>query len=253
MIGQLGMATAAGTTAPLAQANCTPSAITTASVNMRTGPGTNFPIITVLPANAFLAVTGRNADRSWYQVVFNGVQGWVSASYLRTSCVQGVPVISTTTPPTTQPTPIPLPPLKQCDLHNQRLNNQPGQCVILSWNVPNASQVILGYGALQTPVQPDRLTAGLPHAQHALFSVAVDSNGQRQFFPQDITVNNPYNPANFRSNAYIVTPGQCPTLSWNVENVNAVFLSENNRNPQAWPAMPPARSACRSHPTLHCR
>ena len=81
--------------APAAQANCIPSAITTASVNFRTGPSTNYPIITVLPAHVLLAVTGRNADRSWYQVVFNGVQGWVSASYLRTTCVQGVPVIIT--------------------------------------------------------------------------------------------------------------------------------------------------------------
>ena len=103
VIGQQGLASAAGNDAPAAQAACTPSAITTGTVNMRTGPGTNNPIITVVPINVFVNITGRNADRSWYQVVFNGQQGWVSAQFLRVSCVQSVPVVTPAPAPTPSP------------------------------------------------------------------------------------------------------------------------------------------------------
>jgi uncharacterized protein YraI len=226
-----GSIVAAGVAAPAAQADCTPSAITTASVNMRTGPGTTNPIITVLPANALVTVTGRNADRSWYQVVFNGQQGWVSAQFLRLSCVQGVPVITNPVqPPVTGPEPIP--PTSNAVVFTASASTiNFGQCTVLSWSVPVGGVALLGYGAMQTPVQ----LAGTQQVCPTLstrFYLQVDNGGSRQFFPLDITVVNPYNPANFRSNAYIVTPGQCPTLSWNVENVQGVWLFENNRNPQ---------------------
>jgi uncharacterized protein YraI len=246
--GSSGLASAAGVTAPAAQADCTPSAITTANVNMRTGPGTTNPIITTLPANAFVAITGRNADRSWYQVVFNGQQGWVSAQFLRVTCVQGVPVINTPgiQPPVAGPEPIP-PTSNAVVFTASAATINFGQCTVLSWSVPVGGQVLLSYGAMQTPVQPAGTQQVCPTLS-TRFYLQVDNAGSRQFFPVDITVVNPYNPANFRSNAYVVTPGQCPTLSWNVENVSAVFLFENNRNPQGV-AGNATRQVCVSQPT----
>lgn len=229
-VGGLSQASAASPAAPAAQADCTPSAVTTASVNMRTGPGTNFPIIRVLPVGAFVTITGRTTDRSWYQVVWNGEQGWVIERYLRVSCVQGVPVVNTPTAPA--PTPAPPPPSTGGVIFTASATTiNFGQCTVLQWNVPAANQVLLSTGALQSPVQ----LAGTQQVCPTLstrFYLQVDNAGNRQFFPQDITVVNPYNPANFRSNAYTVTPGQCPTLAWNVENVNGVFLFENNRQAQ---------------------
>jgi uncharacterized protein YraI len=235
-IGQQGFASAASGTAtnvaaPAAQAACTPSGITTGNVNMRTGPSTNNPIITVVPINTFVNITGRNADRSWYQIVFNGQQGWVSVQFLRVSCVQGVPVVNAgIQPPVTGPEPIP-PTSNVVTFTASASTINFGQCTVLRWSVPVGGVVLLSYGAMQTPVQ----LAGTQQVCPTLstrFYLQVDNGGSRQFFPTDITVVNPQNPANFRSNAYIVTPGQCPTLSWNVENVQGVFLFENNRNPQ---------------------
>ena len=240
-------ASAAGIAAPAAQTDCTPSAVTTASVNMRTGPGTTFPIIRVLPPGALVTVTGRNTDRSWYQVVFNGEQGWVSADFLRVSCVQGVPVVNTTTPPPA-PTPAPPPPATGNVVFTASATTiNFGQCTVLQWNVPSANQVLLSTGALQSPVQ----LAGTQQVCPTLttrFYLQVDSNGNRQYFPQDITVVNPYNPANFRSNAYTVTPGQCPTLAWNVENVNGVFLFVNNTQAQGVSGNS-SRQVCVSQPS----
>jgi uncharacterized protein YraI len=237
--------TAASLSAPAAQADCTPSAITTTNVNFRTGPGTNFPIIKTLPATALLTVTGVNAARTWYQVVFNGEQGWVIERYLRLSCVGSVPVIGATTP---APTPAPpAPPTGNVIFTANATTINFGQCAVLRWNVPAANQVLLSTGALQTPVQ----LAGTQQVCPSLstrFYLQTETNGGRQVFPQDITVTNPYNPANFRSNAYTVRPGECPTLSWNVENVNGVFLFENNRQAQGV-AGNATRQVCVSQPS----
>ncbi len=227
IIGQQGLVSAASVAAPAAQANCTPSAITTGTVNMRTGPGTNNPIITVLPINVVVNITGRNNDRSWYQVVFNGQQGWVSAQFLRASCVQGVPVVA----PTPVPPVVPAPPVGDATFVANTTRVNFGQCVTLSWNVPVATQVLLSYGALQTPVNPAGTQQVCPTLSTRYY-LQVNNGANQQFFPIDVTVVNPYNPANFRSNSYVVRPGQCPTLSWDVENVQGVWLFENNRNPQ---------------------
>jgi uncharacterized protein YraI len=245
--GMPGVALANGIAAPPTQVICVPSAITTANVNFRTGPGTNYPIITVLPARAYVAVTGTNADRSWYQVVFNGVQGWVSAGYLLTSCVQNVPVInSPTTPP---PVPTSVPPSSNTGVvfvaDPSTLNF--GQCTILTWSVPTNLQVYLGYGAMLTPVPFSSAQKVCP-TMSTRFYLQVGNDANRQFYPLDVTVNNLYNPANFRSNAYIVTPGQCPTLSWNVENVSGVFLYINNRQAQGVGGND-SRQICVSQPT----
>jgi hypothetical protein len=65
-------------------------------LNLRGGPGTNYPIITKLGLGENLTVTGRSADSSWYQVKReNGQAGWVSQSYVLTTgdCSQA-PVIT---------------------------------------------------------------------------------------------------------------------------------------------------------------
>ena len=53
------------------------------SVNVRSGPGLNFSIITVLPYTTFATVLGRLADSSWYNIDFNGTIGWVSGTVVR--------------------------------------------------------------------------------------------------------------------------------------------------------------------------
>jgi hypothetical protein len=216
-----------------ASQSCTPTAITTASVNMRTGPGTNFPIIVTIPPAVQVAVTGRNADASWYQVVFNGQQGWTSAQYLRTSCVSGVLIVNTPALPTA-PTPVPTPPALSGVSFTASATSVPfGQCTTLIWSVPASagSQVFLGYGAMLVNVPFVGSQQACP-AVSTLFYLRTVANGVGQNYPLDITVTgNPNNPANFRSNAYVVSPGQCPTLSWNVENVNGVFLYANSTTP----------------------
>ena len=64
-------------------------------VNMRTGPGVGYPVVTVLGTGQQVTVIGQNADRSWLQVqLWNGVSGWVNARYVWTGA--SVPVTQPT-------------------------------------------------------------------------------------------------------------------------------------------------------------
>ena len=55
-------------------------AVTTADVNMRTGPGTGYSVVLTLPAGAPVDVQGCSAG--WCRVVYRGAVGFVSQSYL---------------------------------------------------------------------------------------------------------------------------------------------------------------------------
>lgn len=80
--------------------------VTSYRLNVRTGPGTNFAIITTLNNGAVVNLTGfRNGDATWVQIALpNGTVGWVSALYLKTSIpVSSLTPITGTTPPPQTP------------------------------------------------------------------------------------------------------------------------------------------------------
>jgi uncharacterized protein YraI len=72
----------------------TVNAVTTASVNLRAGPGTHYPIVTVLPDYADVAIHGCLADYSWCDISWSRERGWVSAHYLSVSYPGGPVIVS---------------------------------------------------------------------------------------------------------------------------------------------------------------
>lgn len=54
--------------------------VTTANLNMRTGAGTNYSIITTIPNNTVVDVI--STSNGWSKIKYNGKEGYVSASYL---------------------------------------------------------------------------------------------------------------------------------------------------------------------------
>jgi uncharacterized protein YraI len=90
-----------------------PVAIAVEAVNVRSGPGTNYPVLVVAPAGAAGEVSGKSADGAWWQVVISTDytptgSGWVSASYVITRNTESVPVVEAPpAPPTVGPTPPP--------------------------------------------------------------------------------------------------------------------------------------------------
>ena len=55
------------------------------SINVRSGPGTNYAILGQLSGNTPADVTGKSADGTWWQILYGGQAGWVSAQLVEFS------------------------------------------------------------------------------------------------------------------------------------------------------------------------
>lgn len=55
----------------------------TATVNMRSGPSTQYPAVTVIPAGESVEIRGCLADVPWCDVEFYGGRGWVAGRYVQ--------------------------------------------------------------------------------------------------------------------------------------------------------------------------
>jgi ABC-type branched-subunit amino acid transport system substrate-binding protein/uncharacterized protein YraI len=110
--GRVSMSNAVPTNYPTA--SLTPSAVPQGvvgtmknTVNIRTGPGENYPVIGKFQKNEQQQLIGANGDYTWFVINFRQQQGWISASLVDVfGNVSTLPVIAA--PPT--PVPSPLPP-----------------------------------------------------------------------------------------------------------------------------------------------
>lgn len=84
--------------------------LTNVGLNLRTGPGTNYNVITVLRAGALAPMVGRLGTNEWWQVRVNTTIGWVSAAYTTVygNC-GGIPIVVPPPTPTSQVTSTPPP------------------------------------------------------------------------------------------------------------------------------------------------
>ncbi len=73
-------------------------------LNFRTGPGTNYPILSVLTLGNLVRISGRLADNSWWQVQSGLDYGWISSAY--TTQMGDCSAIAVVLPP---PSPTPRP------------------------------------------------------------------------------------------------------------------------------------------------
>jgi uncharacterized protein YraI len=76
-----GAALFAATLLPASASASAPGYVTT-NLNVRAGPGTQFPALAVFPAGSRLTVHGCTRNVGWCDVTGRGVRGWVSGAYL---------------------------------------------------------------------------------------------------------------------------------------------------------------------------
>jgi uncharacterized protein YraI len=55
---------------------------TTSDVNMRAGPGTDYPLVATVPEDARVNIHGCLSDYDWCDVSWSGERGWINAQYL---------------------------------------------------------------------------------------------------------------------------------------------------------------------------
>lgn len=77
-----------------------PYIIAISTVNVREGPGTNYPILGQLPGSQPLPILGQNEAATWWQVALpGGGTGWVAASVVVANGSLDVPVAQAPPPP----------------------------------------------------------------------------------------------------------------------------------------------------------
>jgi len=141
--------TPAPTTPPEAQLQ------TSTGVNVRTGPGTGYPLAGALAGGQVLKPLGRSPDGNWWQIIYpvnSGSVGWVSGSYVvPNDTALSLPVVAppplpptaTFTPtPTATSSPTPTPTstaLASADISFTVDNANPSanECTKLRWRVKN--------------------------------------------------------------------------------------------------------------------
>ncbi len=89
-------------------------------LNVRSGPGTGYARLGLLPAGTSVTVTGRNAEGDWLQIDSNGSTGWAAGWLGRIAGdINSLPVIGASAPDdqgSTPPTPTPAPGSPPVDL-----------------------------------------------------------------------------------------------------------------------------------------
>ena len=137
-----------------------PYLVTLVNLNVRSGPGTDYPVVGRLPRGERALINGKSVDGSWWRIEFpsgTGAYGWVSAYYVTPHNADNVPVVKALLPPPTPtwtPTPTSAPVTPQPGSTGEavavairftadKTTLQVGECTSLHWSVDNVSAVYL--------------------------------------------------------------------------------------------------------------
>jgi heat shock protein HslJ len=211
--------TATATAQPLPPTPAIPYGIvsTRDGVNVRSGPGTVYPIVGGLDQGDRLEIVGRSADFLWWATPWGASStgiGWVSGQYVNAFNVAGIPVLPAPPLPTPVPTatPVPVPPTAtpapqiSFTVDNSTINQ--GECTMLRWSVQNVQALWI-------------YPAGQPFAQYP-----VPGQGTQQVCPQTTTtyemrVQNTNGSVDFRQVTVQVVPvNPLANTSWSVGRLN---------------------------------
>ena len=127
--------------------NPTATVTSRAGVNVRTGPGFEYPVIGVAPFSSVLEVVGVSQDGTWWVVNVPSSlnsQGWVAGEYVRVENGDNVlvipppPVPTSPVPPTPTATPAP-----DINFSASRTTINAGEKATLSWSVENIVAVYM--------------------------------------------------------------------------------------------------------------
>jgi len=87
------------------------------TLNVRSGPGTDYAVLGMIQPNTVLLLTGKNETATWLQVEYAagaGGRGWVTTAYVQTNDTASLPVLNASgtpvTPGASGPTSVPITP-----------------------------------------------------------------------------------------------------------------------------------------------
>ena len=127
--------------------------VSSASINVRSGPSTLFPVIGRLTNGQTFPITGKNDDGSWWQFDYNGKTGWVIGSNVAVTSADTVQVAQNipAAPPTARPQPTARPAAPKPAAPAQPQPTSPPAAAASRYNVagttllPNTNEIVTVY------------------------------------------------------------------------------------------------------------
>jgi SH3-like domain-containing protein len=151
--------------------------VTTADVNLRSGPATSNAVLRVIPAGSVVLSASAQPRGVWYGVTFDGATGWVHGAYLQRDTGTGSATISAAGQAQMRNV------LAYARAHNSGASR--GRCFEYVWRYLAAS----GYGLINDPGDaPD-----MPSAYARNFAEYMNENGNAaRWGLQRLAIANPY-------------------------------------------------------------
>lgn len=130
-----------------------PTVTAMVGLNVRSGPGTGYPVIGRLVEGQTVPIIGRNPQGTWWQIAFpgsSGDRGWVSGSaqFSTANNAEGVSIVEVPPLPTPVPEPTNTPTPLKPTIHSftaDRYNIAVDEEVVLRWDLSNAREAYLRY------------------------------------------------------------------------------------------------------------
>jgi heat shock protein HslJ/uncharacterized protein YraI len=235
---------------PVEPATPTGRATAPRGLNVRSGPGTNFPVLGVANYGDEGEIVGRSADGQWWAVAIpaapNGV-GWVSADFVVATNVENVPVLESPAPPVVVPTvvpvatPTPVPaatatPVAQITFTADQTTIDQGQCTTIRWSAQNVEAVWINPSNNmfdQTPRPTNGSMQVCPASTTTYVMRVMQRDGSIVSREVTITVRPAATPEaqiSFWADSTNINQGQCTRLNWHVENVQGVWVYPQGQN-----------------------
>jgi uncharacterized protein YgiM (DUF1202 family) len=128
-----------------------PMVMALVGLNVRSGPGTGYPVIGRLVEGQTAPITGRNPQGTWWQIVYpsdQGQRGWISGSAQFSTATNAEGVLIVEAPPLPTPAPTDTPVSLLPTIHSftaDRYSITQGESVVLRWDLSNALAAYLRY------------------------------------------------------------------------------------------------------------
>ncbi len=166
----------------------------TTRLNVRTGPGTGYPVISTVAPGAALTVTARSAAGDWIRVQQPALplgSGWVSADFLvLTGDASALPVVAPTTPP---PAPSAAKAAAATGLTGKLVFQEQSGGKIHVYDLVNGAQRVLATGA-DPALSPDGRTVAFWRdngGEHGLYLIDIDGANERRILTRGEQVRAP--------------------------------------------------------------
>jgi hypothetical protein len=175
------------------QVSLKPMATALKALNVRTGPGTAFPVIGRLSDGESAEIVGRDEGGFWWQIVFPDANnlGWIAAGgdFSTAANTGAVPVVAGLGTPQAGTIPSPTPDTLKPTIYSftaDRYNINQGESVTLRWDLANAKTAHLRYdGKEEGVVAPGSKTVS-PAADTKYTLIARNDAGETT---AEITIN----------------------------------------------------------------